>query len=334
MATLNSIDCSSVLRNVGGVSCGFMPDVIMGVIFIPKGMTFNAAQIADWRNTLVSLANSDNPSQRIFPIGPFTDFTDNSEDTVRETTGYGDELFVREGQYRWQMRLAKANMCLHTALSTFINKEDSFDMLLWDKTSAVIGTTKQDEFGRDVLGGFALASLERPKLTLPTGSTKAQSWIRVTLQDESELNARPGIVIEYDSPFNMTSALKGLIDVKLSDVTPPSAGAGVKHIAAMAGCGAQNLAELFETELADFSLFTATNVATNAPIAITAATVANGVIELALDTLDPNYPSSGTGKIRIGMVAPSVLAAADIETPEGSRYEAIPVMVTAATPTT
>lgn len=333
MATLNSIDCSAILRNVGTGNCGFLPDVIMGAIFIPRGMTFNAEQIADWRNTLITLANADDKSQRIYPIGPFSDFTDNSEDTVYETTGYGDEAFVREGQYRWLFRLGKANMCLHSALATFINKEGQFDLLLWDKTNAVLGTTVQDANGRDVLGGFTLGSIGRPKMNMATGSTKAQSWIRVTLVDESQFNATPGIVVESDSPFNMTATLKGLIDIKLGDVTPVGAGAGSKSITLVAGCGSQNLAEMFPTELADFNLYTATNVATGLVIPVTAATINGGIVTLTLNAASPNYPS-GTGKIRIGMVEPSELADAGLEDPDGTRYEAGTVVVTAASPTT
>lgn len=334
MATLNTIDCSSILRNVGTVGCGFLPDVIRGGIFIPKGMTLNAAQIADLRNTLVTLANTDDQTQRIYPFGPFSDFTDNSEDTVYETTGYGDELFVREGQYRWQFRFKDANMCQHTALGTFTNRQDSFDLLLWDKTNAILGTTKQDAEGNDVLGGFALSSINRLKMVLNSGSAVAQSWIRVTLADESEFNSRPGIVIESDAPFSLDSTLKGLIDVKLTNVTPVGAGAGVKSIVAMAGCGGQNFGQLYATELADFNLYTATNVATGASIPVTAATVTpEGVIQLTLNSASPDYPA-GTGKIRIGMVAPSALAAEDIETPDGARYEAGTVIVTAASPTT
>lgn len=333
MATLNSIDCSSVIRNVGTGDCGFMPGVIMGIIFIPRGMTFNAAQIADWRNTLVTFTNSDDKSQRIYPIGPFSDFTDNSEDTVYETQGYGDEDFVREGQYRWLFRLAKPSICLHTALSTFINKQDQFDALLWDKSNATIGTTKQDADGRDVLGGFDLGSINRPKMNMATGSTNAQSWVRITLTDESQFNATPGIVIESDSPFNMTSTLQGLIDIKLGNVTPVGAGAGSKSITLIAGCGSQNLAEMFATELADFNLYTATNVATGLNIPITAATINGGIVTLTLNAASPNYPA-GSGTIRIGMVAPSELADAGLETPGGIRYEAGTVVVTAASPTT
>lgn len=329
MATLNGLSCGSSILNTGIVSCTFDLKEVIGSILIPKGKTYTKEEIATWQASLIADANADAKKERIYPIGRFEAITDNSEDAVSETLGYGGQYFLRDGQYRFQFRVLNGSKCFHTQLRSFTGQENKFDILFVDKQQAVMGTIVIDKTtGEPTLGGYTLSQIYVPKVKFPDGSAGAMYLINFILADESQLNDRFGFVKEETEPFDVLKEVLGMLDISLQNLTPSGATAGTKTIALLSGCGSQSLVDLFATELAAPSLWKVTNAATGGDITVTSVTAAASGFILVLDTSDTDYPT-GTQQLSITLVTPSALAAADVVSPEGNKFEAQTIKIAA-----
>lgn len=329
MATINGLSCGSSILNTGVPACTFDPKEIIGAILIPKGKRFTASDVDNFKSTLISLANADDKKTRIYPIGRFEAITDNSEDVVSQTLGYGSEYSIRDGQYRVQFQVVNGSKCFHTQLRSFKGQENRFDVLFIDKQQAIMGTIVIDSTsGEPTLGGYDLSQIYVPKMKFADGSNMAMYEIKFSLTDEAQLNDRFGFVLESDEPFDVLKEVLGILDVNLQNLTPSGATAGEKTIATMSGCGGQSLVDLFATELASPSLWVVKNASTGGDVTVTAVTAVAAGFKLTLDTSDTDYPT-GTQKLSIALAAPSVLSAADVVSPEGNTFESQTIKIPA-----
>jgi len=329
MATINGLNCGSNILNTGIPACTFDPKEFIGAILVPKGKRFTASEVADWQNTLQTLANADDKKTRIYPIGRFVAVTDNSEDVVNETLGYGDEFAIRDGRYKWTFRVKNGSKCFHTQLRSFKGQENKFDVLFIDKQQAVMGTIIIDQTtGEPTLGGYDLSQIYVPKAKIADGSNSAMYEINFNLADEGQFNDRFGFVLETDQPFDVLKSVLGMLDVSIQNLTPSGAPAGTKTLALLSGCGSAALVDLFATELSSPSLWVVKNASTGAAITITSVTPSSVGFVLVLSTSDPDYPTGGQ-QLAISLAAPSVLATADVISPEGNKFESQTIKIAA-----
>lgn len=320
MAELNVITCvqsGAGASNTGVGSCTFDPKEIIGALLVPKGLSLSNSEVVDLKETLISLANEDDRSKRVFPIGTFVELEDGSEDEQTEEFGYGVSKVTREGTYILSFRFTNGGKCLHSKLRAFNGAEDSYDVIFVDRQQALLGTMVEKD-GEPALGGYALEELYVPKMTFSDGSASTGYWIRFTLADVAEVNDRFGFVLPAPQDvFNVIRTVRGMIDIVLRAGTT-SLSTGEVTVTALANCGSTNIAELFGQELNDTSLWIVT--APLGVVAITSVSVIDGKFELVLDTSDSNYPSAND-VISIKLDEPSSLETAGLVSPEGSLFE-------------
>ncbi|MDB5288533.1 MAG: hypothetical protein JWR05_3482 [Mucilaginibacter sp.] len=117
----------------------FDPKNVVGAFIVPAGTSFsqsNTATPAAFLTALVT-ATSAVVSQRLFPIGNFGEIKDGSEAAVSEKLGYGIELIVRDGTYKWAFRILKGGFWLSRALRAF--NGINVDVFFVDANNVVIG---------------------------------------------------------------------------------------------------------------------------------------------------------------------------------------------------
>lgn len=150
MAKINSIQCSTTLKNTGICDCIFDPKLITGGIFVPPGTVLTQAQIDAIQATLEGLVQAPKGS-RIFPFQGFVAVVDNTEEPTFQTFGYGTAEPVREGRYNWVFQFRSGGLILSNNLRSFNNAK--YDVIFIESQNTLIGTRKKDVNGADGLAG-------------------------------------------------------------------------------------------------------------------------------------------------------------------------------------
>ena len=289
MNLLNSINCIADAGNTGVGQCFFDPTKIAGAFLTPKGFIIPASALASSAALLAFLqaaTQADNKAERIYPILNFVQVEDNSTGMQKQTFQYGDEAPVRDGINSRTYQFRKGGLSLLQKLRMF-NKSTAYDFLFFDDKNTLIGTAGLDGTGADGVKAI-------PSMYFWAHQWKANTGAAVA-EYKAEFAFLPQYVNEFvawtESGFDILSSISGLLDVKLTGVDGGSS--GVFEIEAIAG-GA-NLGDLYDTELADASLWTAKNTATNAAITISGVTydATDKRFVLTLATTAPPYPLSG-----------------------------------------
>lgn len=307
MSKLNQIECVTGYKNVGFGTCVFDPKQIAGALLFPEERTFTTEEVADLQDTLATLAEADNKSERMYPLHKFVAVTDNTEEPVIETTDYGSKMVVRDGDYDLSFKFFDGALCLLTALQTF-NGPTPF--LLYDKKNRIIGSKT---------GG--LLSTIKPHFfhampwRVATGAAAANYMVRLSFTPE-QINQNLGFV---EAGFDLTD-ITGLKDVEIV-VNSFNQGTGVANVTVQTLCNKQNIGANLATELANAGRWVCSNKATGAAITVTNATAGTGnTFNVTVDTGDSDFPSSG-GTILLNLAAVSVLKAASIVGYEGIEAE-------------
>jgi hypothetical protein len=305
MATLNQVVCQSILKNTGYGSCVFDFSKAAGAIRVPKGKVFTQAELDALRTTLEAMRLAPSKSNRIFPLHGFQAVTDNSEETVFQTLGYGKQVPIRDGNYRWTFQYVDGGMCLHIALRS-MNFQGSSEWLFYDDKWQIIGTKKTASDGNPGLAGVPL-TFHVPKWKLNDGANVTAYTVYFDI-DSKYLNDSLGFVIADFNPEEIT----GLQNIALKQ-TGASA-AGVFKIQALTGCDYANLYDLYSTQLAAAGLWVVTNATTGNAITITSvAADANAkAFTITLSAADPDYPGTSAGLVNVSLADPTVLDAADV----------------------
>jgi len=305
MATLNQVVCQSILKNTGYGSCVFDFSKAGGAIRMPKGKVLTQTELAALRTTLDSMRLAASKSNRIFPIHGFQAVTDNSEETVFQTLGYGKQVPIRDGNYRWTFQYIDGGMCLHLAL-TSMNFSGTSEWLFYDDKWQIIGTKKTASDGKPGLAGVPL-TFHAHKWKLNDGANVTGYMVYFDM-DPKYLNSNLGFVVADFNPEEIT----GLQNIALQQTGTSSA--GVFKIQALTGCDYANLFDLYSTELAAAGLWVVTNATTGNAITITSvAADANAkAFTITLSSSDPDYPATSGGLVNVSLADPTTLDAADV----------------------
>jgi hypothetical protein len=306
MSILNNKNCGADGGNTGFGDCFIDLKNIVGGILVPSSRAYSASE-TETAATLLAAIQADilaaASADRVYPLASFEGLTDNTEDPTIQTLGYGGLAVTREGLYNLTFQFVQGGLCLSKSLRKFNSSTRS--VLLFDSTGLLIGWKS----GTD-LKGIPLDMFYQRPFRLNDG-TNVTNYATQLVFKPQYLNDLIGFV---EMSIGDLSALKGLQDIVLSEAA--GSNLPVLKIKAKTGCAGTDLYDLFSTELASSSLWTAKNE-DGETIAITSVAVDAGLKAwtVTVDSGDPNYPVSGP--VIISLAAPAVLAAAGIEGYEG-----------------
>lgn len=316
MSTIfNTVDCTTNRKNTGFGNCFADPKLILGFFEVSSSFKLDADDLASVTTALAALraaSADDNKGTRIFPVHRLKNPTNNSDDKTIQTYSDGSESVVREGLNKWSFQFTNGGLCLNKSLRThnqnggyFIFYDSDFTLFGWEKVAGEIWGI--------------------PLNYLWTDPWKANDGSNATIYMISFAFA-PRYVNEgvaYARLDSTIEGIEGLQDVTLTEVSFND-DTGIAQISALLECGAVNMAELYETELAAVGMWTAENASTGSAITISAVSVVGGTdkrFQLTFSTADPDYPDDGT--ILVSFAAPSVLDAAGVEGYESNELELV-----------
>lgn len=309
MANVTYTNCYSVTPNTGIAKCNVDPGLLQGFIMIPKGTRYTAAQLPTLVQILSDAALKNGALTRVYPIGPFVNVTDNSTDTVTESTDYGYAEIVRDGTYSWMGRTAYGGTCLYRALRKFQGKQDMFDFIGVFKNQLLLTYAPNLTTGAPEYKGIAPSLIRVPNFKIAVGNTATQYWFEIQVFDAGQISDNFAFVQTDTSPLSNITGISN-VDIQNS-ATFNASPAGSIDVLPVVECDASSLVTAYGSTWNNALLWTATNDATGAPITITGVSIVNGKYRIQTDTTDPDYPAVN-GKIRLTAAGPSVLYAAGI----------------------
>lgn len=255
MATLNTFPCSEAFGNTGISKCSLVPALIVGMLIVPNDFVITAANAATLQDYLSTAAKDPVKSKRLFPVHNFTAFTDNSEDPVVETTGYGDPIPVRDGNYSWTFRFITGGICLLKALQKFNGQ--SVSVLFYDNNGLLFGANTSKG-----LAGVPLKSFFAQKWTPTDGSNVAGFNVNVVF-DPKYINQNFGFIKDDETDYTQVVGLQDINIVAVGPQTPL-----LLAVSTVAGCVGDNLFDLFKDELSAGALWSVINKATGEDVVI------------------------------------------------------------------
>lgn len=294
MAKLNYLACAALAGNTGIGNCSLIPAHIVAVLLVPNSFVIKEADAANLQTFLEDAAQDASKAKRIYPINNITAFTDNSGDAQNETTGYGDVIPLRDGNYNWTFRYIKGGICLHKNLRKFNGQ--NLSALFVDANGVVFG-----RMTKDGLSGVPLASFYANKWTASDSSAVAGFTFSVTFAS-AHINENFGFV--KDEELDIT-AVAGLQDITLSAVGSQTT--TILTVAAAVGCGGENLYDLFADELAAGTLWSVTDTVTGAAATITSVAKNDGLKAFTI-----TLSAARSNAVRVSLKDPATLAAADL----------------------
>lgn len=301
MADLNKLNCLTSLGNTGFGSCVLDFKNIVGAIRLPKGAELD---IADIKASLIAAVRNNNKALRAFPFFNLISTVDSTEEIVIQTFQTGAKKVVREGFNDWKFQYVDGGLTLHKQLRTF--NYQTADFLFVDAENKIMclpGSTVTKIKGIPVTGGFFHALPWK----LNDGSKVAEYMVQFTMP----VKYTNDLVAFVKADFDVPSTVLGLQDVKVTGVGAVTS--GVYNMNVETCSVGTNLGDLYPTELASSSLWTAKNTATGASITISGVSydAANKKFVVTLATTAPPYPATGT--VSINLADPSTLSAAGVD---------------------
>lgn len=302
---LNNFPCALLGANTGFGACVVDFDIIIGAIIVPQGTTFTQAETLTPAAFLTALntATSAPKFERAYPIGNFGEINDGSESAVTEKLGYGSELVVRDGSYKWSFRIVKGGFCLSKALRAFNNM--NVDVFFVDANGMVIGQRLVSTGGVVSFGGVPQYQAYQQPLKIADGSKGT-----IYMQNFSF----PGNVFDTFGGVQLSPAdfnnVKGLQPIYLYGATRTT---NVSVVKGTVGCVGDDLGTMFGATLNDVTLWKVQDAVTGnyyATITSVAYSATTGAYTVTVPTADPAYNSGNP--VILSLAAASVLDAAGL----------------------
>lgn len=286
------ISCNTANSNTGIPQCSFDFGTIEKIMLVPKGYKLTQTEVQTLFDTLNTKAAHTTESLRGYPIGKFINIEDKSTETAMSETGYGSSVLGRKGKFHFVWNYKNGGMNYDVMLSTFENAQESYDVLLFDKTSnAIIGTTPETNSSFYVLQGLSLDLIYCPLPKLAADGVTTHS-IGIILSDANELmQSMAYYVLPVSQKVNSIVGLRNL-EMSLLQASGAATSTSLKIRVTTDG-GAVDLLALYGTALAAlYANFTVTANATGTAYAISGGTytVATNTINFTIATL----PATGT----------------------------------------
>lgn len=302
MAGLNRIICGQAGANTGTGQCVLTLGGIVGGFLVNSSFALTAEQLASETALLAALntARLAPKTSRIYPLPPIVSPTDNSEDNVEQTFGYGGIATVREGKYNWQFQYVEGGICVSNALRKF-NSQKNY-IIFFDQYGTLFGMKSGTS-----MKGIPLEMFWADKWKINSGSEIMGTSFRVVF-DPKYVNDMIGFMKTSDIDL---SGVKGLYNVVLKNGVRA---AGVLKLTATYGCGGDDLYDLYDDEIADVAAWVVTNTATGNLVTISSVAKDTNIKgwTVTVDTADPDY-TADAGGLTVSLAAPSVLATEGVD---------------------
>lgn len=302
---INQIICTAAGGNTGIPDCALTLKNAVGGFLVPANFVLSEANLATPEAliaALVAASISDNPLTRIFPLPPFVGVTDNTEDVVMETYGYGQPAPVRDGNYNLVYRYVKGGNCMSNTLRKFNNSNYKFIGI--DASGVVYGT----KVGA-TLKGIPLDYFYAAPFKFNDGTATAIFQFMISF--------RPAFINEGLGFMQVGVAeleeVKGLLNINITLGAARST--NVIKVKALTGCGGVNLYGTYSADLADATNWIVKRNGANIDLTSVAVDANIEGFTITLDATDPDY--NVAGPFVVSLAAPSVLAANGIVGYEG-----------------
>ena len=267
-AIVKACNAADTVRNTGKQCDTSMVATAM-LIAIHRSVKFDDQDLEDpvaWLEGLIH-------ERKAFPLfgqqAPIRTITNNSEADVLVTLDDGTQIFLRYGVYNRIFETTSGGLCYAQALQGL--NRSGYSIIEIDQQGQMLARKNND----GTYSGLLIDFMYAPSPVLADFSnTPYKNRFQISYTPIELVNN--GIIF---SGATQLLSMTGLIDVEVS----AAAGSSVSslNITLKTTCAEQDIASLFETELADDALYVVVNRATGAPVATTGATVSNGVVSLA-----------------------------------------------------
>lgn len=302
MSLLNRIICGQAGANTGTGACVLSLGGVVGGFLVNSSFALSASDLASETALLAALntARLAPKTGRIYPLPPIVTPTDNSEDNVEQTFGYGGIATVREGKYNWMFQYVEGGICVSNALRKF-NSQKNY-IIFFDQYGTLFGLKSGTS-----MKGIPLEMFWADKWKINSGSEIMGTSFRVVF-DPKYVNDMIGFMKTADIDL---ASVKGLYNVVL---TAGVRAAGVLKLTATYGCGGDDLYDLYDTEIAATGAWVVTNTTTGNLITISSVAVDTNIKgwTVTVDTADPDY-SATVGQLTVSLAAPSALAVLGVD---------------------
>lgn len=208
------VNCASRRKNTGiSRRCQDLGP-IGGGILAPYGWSETESN-AKLKATFETAIHAD-PADRIYPLPPLLNMTNNSEETVYQELALG-RLFVKNGKTILQFEIDSSRY-KHEALKSHSGQKCS--ILFFDLQNRLHGVRDGVNFKAINLQEFTVE-----KLKMNDGAGEAtRTVISMVLADPEEFENNPAVITGLDWQF---SSLEGLVDVNIDVVEGSASTAGV-----------------------------------------------------------------------------------------------------------
>lgn len=289
---MNILGCSTVNLNTGVPNCSYDFGEIKKIMLIPKGKSFTQTEIQTMYTTLSALAKNADESLRGYPIGLFTGIEDKTEEVSLVTNQYGGINLGRSPKPHYVFTFQNGGMTYDINLNTFRDKQDSFDVLVFDTTNnTAVGTKPDLNTSFYVLKGFSTEQIYNPTFKL-TGEAITEHKLGICFSDLTEFTTNLAV---YKLPSTQrVNNINGLRNFEMS-VLPATgaiaaAGTALKLRITTDG-GSIDLGSLYSASWAalDTQFTVVGSNGTSYAITSGAYTAATGSVDFVIATL----PSAG-----------------------------------------
>lgn len=294
MSIFNDPGCTVINANTGLADCPFNPDKIVGMILIDKDTVFDASShldtVAHFIAQLQALTVIAGET-RAYPIFRFDGMTDNTEDAVKTTSGYGAETFVRDGKYKLTFDMHIGGHQLQQKLRQY-NKSKK-KCLLVDDSGVVYGTMNSD----GDMAGLTMDYFNAKPFKFNDGTNPATYQLEICLSKPKELNED---ICYVKTDMDIEENVKGITDVTVEYVSRASDSVTVKLYTT------DDRIDLFDTYSGNLDVIGAWEIKlANSPF--TEQTVATAVANATPKTWTIGVTSLGAATYTIGLKPPATL---------------------------
>jgi len=248
------LNCSTTGANTGIAGCIYNPKKMVGIFLVPKGAEIPTAELAKTEAELVTYIKTKifetAKNNRWYPVKEFVSMTDNSEETVFVTKGYGTKEPVRDGKYAFIFE-TNGGLCLSNSLRSFNNKK--MGIFIMDDSGKLIGS-----YTSTGMKAINLDLFYQHPVKQNDGTNPPLFRSEVVLTDAKDLNEN--IDFYQFNDIDPLDEFSGLVDLTVKQIT--DAGAATIKVQILEACSKDNIGETYNGELDVVGAFVSTRTIT------------------------------------------------------------------------
>lgn len=309
-------NCQGVLGNTGTGQCFFDLETVGGVIFVPKGMTFDTTSLANLQTALTTALTANSARARIFPVNNIIDCKPNSEKVVIQTSNTGAKKVVRDVYDQLDLSWWDGGFCLLYQLRKGNGLNNPF--LLYTINGLLIGVNAGEGLIKGIVPTLAWANAMGW-----SDGTKSADYM-ITLNWNAKQTNDNVKIVDF-GPVGGQVYLDSLTGIETINLIKQARVVALLTVGLRLACGGVDLFPTYPTQLVanKWVAYADTSGAANLakPIAITSATPTADGYAIQIDVTDTNYTAGAP--IWLGLVGPATLLSGGIGGADGnSGFEA------------